>query len=70
MFYFERSYQVLNQVHRLSAKVIYDTVRPFIEMPPDERNLESNKIKAGNEAANLFNIFTADIIKSNVLFTR
>lgn len=74
MLYFEQSYKVLkgsyetlNRINQLSVKVVYDSIRPFIETPPLERT--SSK-KIDTLAADLFSLFTADIIKANTLFTR
>ncbi len=69
MFYFERSYKVLNIIGKLSEKVFYDSIKPFKEQPPKEKELQSeNKIK--DLPSTLFLSFTADIINKNILFTR
>ncbi len=70
MLYFERSYKVLNQINRLSTKIVYDTIKPFIEMPPLDRQINVEKEAEQNCAADLFTRFTADIMNANVLFIR
>lgn len=74
MLYFEQSYKVLkgsyqtlNRINQLSVKIVYDSIKPFIETPPLDR-VSSKTID--NIAADLFSIFTADIIKANTQFTR
>lgn len=69
MFYFHRSYAVLNRITNLSEKVLYEAVKPFKETPPREKYLPAEKAMT-EKACNLFLLFTADIINAEVLFTR
>lgn len=69
MFYFERTYKVLNMIGRLSEKVLYDSIKPFTEAPPAEKNMQATG-KTKDLAADLFSLFTADIMKENIQFTR
>jgi hypothetical protein len=64
----QKSFKALERINRLSFKVVYDSIKPFIETPPEETNIRCEK--RDTKAADLFSMFTADIIKSNVLFTR
>ena len=75
MFYFEqsiaaaqKSFRALERINQLSRKIVYDSIKPFIETPPEESNITCEK--KDTKAADLFSLFTADIIKANVFFTR
>lgn len=46
-----------------------DNILPFTETPSDERSSQ-NKSSHPLDAVGLFSLFTADIIKEEVIFTR
>lgn len=69
MFYFERSYKVLDRISKLSEKILFDSIKPFHENPPKEKELlAENDVR--EQPSNLFSIFTADIINANIVFIR
>lgn len=70
MIYLERSYKVLNQVNRLTSKIVYDAIKPFMEKPPMEKQQDKAPKEHHSSATDLFSRFTADIINANVLFIR
>jgi len=58
------------KMHASIKKSKWDDIIPFPEMP--SRNKYKNKDNNKNElaASDLFSLFTADIIKEDVIFTR
>lgn len=56
--------------------VRWDSVLPFTEKPSDDRNLPSESpskqaaVSNNPSASDLFSMFTADIIREDVVFTR
>jgi len=50
-----------------------NSIKPFIERPSTDRQLDSDDAKKQGQglcATDLFSLFTADIIKEEVVFTR
>ncbi|HEX6191380.1 MAG TPA: hypothetical protein VFZ42_03410 [Chitinophagaceae bacterium] len=47
-----------------------NSIKPFMERPSTDRILEEQEKKNELCAADLFSLFTADIIKEKVIFTR
>jgi hypothetical protein len=35
----QKSFKALERINRLSFKVVYDSIKPFIETPPEETNI-------------------------------
>ncbi len=62
----------LSHTKKILAKLHRYTIMPFIENPPMEKNnTVSNTPETKRiNAAELFSMFTADIIKEEVVFTR
>jgi hypothetical protein len=63
------------RIATLVKKVRWDSILPFTEKPSDEKilpsdNLSRKKTVDEHSASDLFSIFTADIIKEDVVFTR
>jgi len=46
------------------------SIKPFLERPSTDRLLDQQEKKDELCAADLFSLFTADIIKEKVIFTR
>ena len=46
------------------------SIKPFLERPSTDRLLDQQEKKDELAAADLFSLFTADIIKEKVIFTR
>ena len=46
------------------------SIKPFLERPSSDRILDEQEKKDELCAADLFSLFTADIIKEKVVFTR
>ena len=46
------------------------SIKPFLERPSTDRILDQQEKKDELCAADLFSLFTADIIKEKVIFTR
>lgn len=62
------------RIASLVKKVRWDSILVFTEKPSDERVLPSERTKKqvdnNPSASDLFSMFTADIIKQDVTFTR
>jgi hypothetical protein len=61
------SYSIIKRLNQLSVKIVYDSIQPFREKPPVDR--EQKKHTDGHPA-DLFSRFTADIINANILTGR
>jgi hypothetical protein len=57
----------LNNVRNISIRAAKDTIIPFIEKPSLEKSIDSVSMINAND---LFSMFTADIIKEKIVFTR
>jgi hypothetical protein len=51
-------------------KIRIDDIFPFTETPSEEHNQDEKPVKDSLDASQLFSLFTADIIKKDVIFTR
>jgi hypothetical protein len=64
---------IISTSERLSLLRVQDKVLPFTEKPSGIHNLPEEEVNADNSRVNpfeLFSLFTADIIKENVIYTR
>lgn len=63
--------QVETKLSSLVKRTSINDILPFTENPPVNSQLNKNKEKNNELAASdLFSLFTADIIKEDVVFTR